>query len=782
MAPKSSKSQTSARKHLKANGKANGKDLNVSKAMGHYEPTPREGGPANIDVRKLRDEFIKPIDDTHTLISDFLIKREIPMAFMVAQAEAMRDHMNKLIGSVSALESKIDGFNQLLTPPAKLIAEATAEKKRLHDEVIKIRDRFVARRDQILVRSSEEMVSALEAYEKGFEDLAQAESDAVAEIESLCVPFSIASLDAREEPRPRQPVDIGDPYQARSLIALAGRAEGASKPGGPLERLMNAAAKQGGNACTAEMGPVKGFRRALQKAEEDYGGDFLMINDFSRCSIIASNLSGLAAILRWLTTEAAEAAAANDKLPLFEPLLCKDRQTHGVNTEGDEMYRCALTCPPPRYVRSPLLRGPRCRWPGHPACSPSALVPVPRYVLVVGRLACDSGELLNVEIQLHVKRLYAERKKLNLLFESRASLGANDDAVCKHEGELSEVALGKAAKGLVTKLACAGGSQSISADVLTQLQALLHSPSCMLKELSLSATSGLEEVELGPGLLLPAEGETLACVRLVHIRLAKMGLVGGIPEALAQCTWLQVLELQDNQLTGPLPVCLANCEHLATLALHGNLLTGAVPGAELATLLSLSTLTLGGEVGGNPNLYVTQTNAAAIAEALPDAEIYLPRVVADNYVPPPARTNEVPLPAGWAALQTAEGKTYYYHKESKKTQWKQPTADMAAEAAAGGEGTGGGESAQNGATGEANDTTDSPAASPSAATAALPAALPTAAPTSSPPASAPAVAAGPAADPLPAGWAALQTAEGKTYYYHKESKKTQWKPPTAEAA
>lgn len=56
-----------------------------------------------------------------------------------------------------------------------------------------------------------------------------------------------------------------------------------------------------------------------------------------------------------------------------------------------------------------------------------------------------------------------------------------------------------------------------------------------------------------------------------------------------------------------------------------------------------------------------------------------------------------------------------------------------------------------------------------------------AAPTTTPTASAPAGRPAPeAAAGLPEGWAAAKNAEGKTYYYHRQTKKTTWTMPTAD--
>lgn len=155
----------------------------------------------------------------------------------------------------------------------------------------------------------------------------------------------------------------------------------ATRPGGALERFATAAAQHGGSACYVEVAAVKGFRRSLQKAQQDYGGDYLMINDIARCSIVTPGLVSLAEVFTWLVmesgsrprTRAREWLAPEDTddmapLPSFEPLLVKDRLSLSFDAEG--MYR---------------------------------------YVLLVGKLACDSGENINVEIQLHIKRVQTSR-------------------------------------------------------------------------------------------------------------------------------------------------------------------------------------------------------------------------------------------------------------------------------------------------------------------------------------------------------------------------------------
>lgn len=91
---------------------------------------------------------------------------------------------------------------------------------------------------------------------------------------------------------------------------------------------------------------------------------------------------------------------------------------------------------------------------------------------------------------------------------------------------------------------------------------------------------------------------------------------------------------------------------------------------------------------------------------------------------------EAPLPAGWKATKAADGRTYYYHSATKKTQWTRPKPE---------EGPG------------ADDAGAPVAAAPAASVA-----------------------------PLPAGWKEAKAPDGRTYYY-APGEKTRWTRPTAPA-
>ena len=44
-------------------------------------------------------------------------------------------------------------------------------------------------------------------------------------------------------------------------------------------------------------------------------------------------------------------------------------------------------------------------------------------------------------------------------------------------------------------------------------------------------------------------------------------------------------------------------------------------------------------------------------------------------VQPPPPLQDPDLPLGWAAAKDSEGKTYYWHRETKKVQWNKPTLE-----------------------------------------------------------------------------------------------------------
>ena len=325
--------------------------------------------------------------------------------------------------------------------------------------------------------------------------------------------------------------------------------------------------------------------------------------------------------------------------------------------------------------------------------------------MLVGRIACEGGgQQINVEIVLHVKRLFEQKKQvcvcllcvgvgacicpylcvhspfrptrpiacqLHLLYEARKGLDA--DAASTHEGALTLEVAQRATRGIVRTIKAARSAAPIddevrhqdshtvlaTADLCTPLTVLrvLHDCVCVLQvrdalcemlrgrgvalfHLELSGSDGLQGVELGRGMLLrpliPGDpGGELAPTRLRVLMLAGLGLVGHIPPELSRAVWLKTLELQNNALDGPVPAELGTLHQLETLALHANALSGEVPALELTSLTKLSTLTLGGDAGGNAELSITRSGESALRAALAEAELHLPTNVTNDDPPSP---------------------------------------------------------------------------------------------------------------------------------------------------
>ena len=299
-----------------------------------------------------------------------------------------------------------------------------------------------------------------------------------------------------------------------------------------------------------------------------------------------------------------------------------------------------------------------------------------RYILIVGQLSCDGGALLNVELVLHVKRLYEQRKQLHLLYDGRKALG--EPSSLWHVGDLNLEAISRASRGLVLQLLCPRPPDPVDDTAKDALRELLQRSPCHLNALDLTGSRGFEGVELGAELLLPPSAPQktapqnavppavpptvqLACRRLRSIKLGALSLSGLIPPALASCVWLETLELHDNWLCGELPHALGELRMLQTLSLHGNQLSGLLPVETLCRLTKLGMLTLGGELGGNDELHTTRTAVVALERALPDyAEIYPPRRILEDLdrseeTAPASATASATASAAFATASAASG-------------------------------------------------------------------------------------------------------------------------------
>ena len=399
--------------------------------------------------------------------------------------------------------------------------------------------------------------------------------------------------------------------------------------------------------------PTKGILRALQKAQEEYEGDYTRILDLARVSIICDRVTQVAAVLEWLL--------APERKPRFEFVRTKDRLSRNWDAE---------------------MSG------GN------------RDVMVNGWLDLGGKRRLVVELQLHVRTLYDLKSDLHVLYAGARVLGAMEEATTQHEGIVSDAVLEGVERGVVRQLCCpVTRMDTVQRKML--VDALQREP-CALLELDLAfaslaprmmardgggegaAIQMVDDPQAQPprafaewtvANVLEPETRTLACRRLRYLNLGVTGLCGDIPESLAQCVdmkhldlgwnalsgsvpeWLgqmrslRILKLSSNRLTGPIPAALGECggRRLEQLHLFDNMLEGLVPSESLALQCALKELKLSTRPpedrdsiperdvaymkalgiwysdGGNPQLRVSISGQRAIeAAAMPECVFWWP--------------------------------------------------------------------------------------------------------------------------------------------------------------
>ena len=581
------------------------------------ENSPASEGPSRrraLDVRKVIDDFKRPIDDTRGLLEHFVMRDNndpyhgVPLPILISHVASMGNIVSALRVSLLDIDSRrtalhdrygvVNGDASTLSSyeritydesVAGLDAEEWDKKQQLQDVLV----RFQSRRDDALERTSADLFKTLDAYNSTFNDLIKTSPEATAleALAELVQPFSLQVLADRDEPHPKQPTDMGPSHLIRTLLSLAERADLATRSGGPFDRLLQRTLKEIGNAgCNVDMAPNKGFRRATEKAQAEYAGDYLMLNDIARCTIVVPRMSTAYDCAKWLIEGVDSARGAQANLPLFQVLYVKDRLSPRFDADANKSYR---------------------------------------YLLIVGQLGCDGSQMLNVEIAIHIKRLYEYKKRLHNLYEWRKIIGEEVEA--SYAGTLTKEVIQRAARGIILNLSCPRQRKSVGKSEQEALAAVLQRAPCYIQSLDLTSCSGFEGVNLSDHLLFSADREELACVRLRSLRLPGLGLCGKIPLGLSSCTRLEVLELHDNNLLGNIPETFSKLAMLTTLSLHGNKLDGDVPTEALSALSRLSMLTLGGDLGGNEGLRVSRTALKSLEQALPShAEVCPPSNITEG--------------------------------------------------------------------------------------------------------------------------------------------------------
>ena len=193
--------------------------------------------------------------------------------------------------------------------------------------------------------------------------------------------------------------------------------------------------------------PTKGLKRALQKAQEEYDGQYTRILDFVRVSIVADTLNGLVFLMRWLMYD----RSCTSRMSVVR---IKDRLSRSYDSE---------------------MSG------GN------------RDVMLNGVLDLGGGRKFVVEIQLHLRVLYQLKADLHVLYAGARVLGAMDDATSRHEGRLTDKVIDKARLGVLRKLLCPFTPMSDSQ--LQGVRDLLTYEPCPVLDLDLDEAFWVKESE-----------------------------------------------------------------------------------------------------------------------------------------------------------------------------------------------------------------------------------------------------------------------------------------------
>ena len=142
-----------------------------------------------VDNRKQIDDFKKPIDDTKNIIEQFSMRKNgdghhgVPTVVAVAQAEAMRAAVMQLrtrsidcAARLAAFEARQPADSSTLDRVKRSAQQEAREtlkrEQRLVDrELAMTEEKFAGRRDDVLERTGIELIKAVEAYERTYDDL-----------------------------------------------------------------------------------------------------------------------------------------------------------------------------------------------------------------------------------------------------------------------------------------------------------------------------------------------------------------------------------------------------------------------------------------------------------------------------------------------------------------------------------------------------------------------------------------------------------------------------------
>jgi hypothetical protein len=207
-----------------------------------------------VDLRKVLDDFKRPLDDTQGILSEFAHKKDVPVVLALAQAEATQSAQRKLQLRSAALSARIAELERRKPHAGEArVTAQTKQRQKAHADALKALKEQARRtendlgamidtlghlRDAAIARTFKELCKELEGYSKAMDDLSKGkvEGAALQRLVALCAPFSLEALDEREEAKPRQPPDLGMATQVRTSaqrtrsLALGARVVHAPQP------------------------------------------------------------------------------------------------------------------------------------------------------------------------------------------------------------------------------------------------------------------------------------------------------------------------------------------------------------------------------------------------------------------------------------------------------------------------------------------------------------------------------------------------------------------------
>ncbi len=511
----------------------------------------------------------------------------VPLTDKVAEVQALSDAMSRYRFKHDRNKNQIAELERIIETVEhthwgrhnldRRLAELTTSAREAHTMFEQLQRAFMAKRFDVLAAFKPELHRSVMEYERRMASVGDGAAAALEEVERLCAALA-APHDPLHQTVPESASAHG-PCSIECLFALLSRARQALPA---LEWIGERVRACGGeHVAHLKVGSLKGVPRCLQKVQEEYGGDYSRLVDLARISIIFDDLPALLRGLRWLLGEQHGDSCDGDGDGHAGGGHAGERRGHGNRPGGVEHTHGILPSFEARRAKDRIS-----------LAYDAELSGGYRDVIVVGELTWGTGpsgappHTLLVEVQLHLRTLFELKHEVHVLYKSLRGLGAADDEVVLHRGQLSEDALRRAANGIVRRLEC-DYTPLLSARAVADV---LQGDCCSLLSLRIAGPrdepgakrdvpNDLAGWTIERLLIGDAPGARLQATRLQCLVLARRGLRGELPDCLSLLTCLKVLGLNGNQLSGTLPPSLCGCIRLEWVYLQSNDFSGPLPAA-----------------------------------------------------------------------------------------------------------------------------------------------------------------------------------------------------------